>query len=101
MDIVVLAVVARLAAGSHRREPAFGFLLGGAVMLLLSDAVYGWKMLHGGYSIAGRLVFFALLGTAPLHPSMRQLSEPGPSEEVRLTRARLALLACASLTVPL
>src|ERR1019366_683067 len=32
---------------------------------------------------------------------MRQLSEPGPSEEVRLTRARLALLACASLTVPL
>jgi diguanylate cyclase (GGDEF)-like protein/PAS domain S-box-containing protein len=106
MDIVVLAVVARLAAGSHRREPAFGFLLGGAVMLLLSDAVYGWKMLHGGYSIAGVMaagwaVFFALLGTAALHPSMRQLSEPGPSEEVRLTRARLALLACASLTVPL
>jgi diguanylate cyclase (GGDEF)-like protein/PAS domain S-box-containing protein len=106
MDIVVLGIVARVAAGSHRREPAFGFLLGGAVMLLLSDAVYGWKLLHGGYSIAGVMaagwaVFFTLLGTAALHPSMRQLSEPGPSQEVRLTRARLALLACASLTVPL
>ncbi|HEX7610290.1 MAG TPA: PAS domain S-box protein, partial [Solirubrobacteraceae bacterium] len=106
MDIVVLAVVARVAAGSHRREPAFGFLLGGAVMLLLSDAVYGWKLLHGGYSIAGVMaagwaVFFTLLGTAALHPSMRRLSEPGPVEEVRLTRARMALLACASLTVPL
>ncbi len=42
-----------------------------------------------------------LLGTAALHPSMRLLSEPGPEPDTRLTRARLALLACASLTVPL
>jgi diguanylate cyclase (GGDEF)-like protein/PAS domain S-box-containing protein len=106
MDIIVLAVVARVAAGSHRREPAFGFMLGGAVVLLLGDAIYGWKLLHGGYSIAGVMacgwaVFFTLLGTSALHPSMRLLSEPGPQVEVRLTRARLALLACASLTVPL
>ena len=32
---------------------------------------------------------------------MRLLSEPGPEVDGRLTRARLALLACASLTVPL
>jgi diguanylate cyclase (GGDEF)-like protein/PAS domain S-box-containing protein len=106
MDIIVLAVVARVAAGSHRRDPAFVFLLAATVVLLLSDVVYGWKLLHGGYSIAGVLacgwaVFFTLLGTAALHPSMRLLSEPGPVVEVRLTRARLALLACASLTVPL
>ena len=106
MDIAVLGVLARVAAGSHRREPAFVFLLAGTVMLLLSDAVYGAKLLDGGYNIAGVLatgwaVFFILLGTSALHPSMRQLSEPGPPTEVRLTRARLALLACASFTVPL
>ena len=32
---------------------------------------------------------------------MRQLSAPGPETDARLTRARLALLACASLTAPL
>ncbi|HXR28376.1 MAG TPA: EAL domain-containing protein [Solirubrobacteraceae bacterium] len=106
MDIAVLGVLARVAAGSHRREPAFVFLLAGTVMLLLSDAVYSAKLLDGGYSIAGVLasgwaVFFILLGTSALHPSMRALSEPGPHSEVRLTRARLALLACASFTVPL
>ena len=106
MDILVLGVVARVAAGSHRREPAFVFLLAGAVVLLLSDAIYGWKLLGGGYGTGGILdtgwaIYYALLGTAALHPSMRLLATPGPEADGRLTRARLALLACATLTVPL
>ena len=106
MDILVLGVVARVAAGSHRREPAFAFLLSGAVVLLLSDAIHGWKLLGGGYETGGVLdtgwaIYYALLGTAALHPSMRLLSTPGPEADGRLTRARLALLTCASLTVPL
>jgi diguanylate cyclase (GGDEF)-like protein/PAS domain S-box-containing protein len=106
MDILVLGVVARVAAGSHRREPAFAFLLSGTVVLLLSDGVYGWKLLDGGHSTGGVLdigwgVYYALLGTAALHPSMRQLAKPGPDSSARLTRARLALLTCASFTVPL
>jgi|HubBroStandDraft_6_1064221.scaffolds.fasta_scaffold15125_4 diguanylate cyclase (GGDEF)-like protein len=106
MDILVLGVVARLAAGAHRREPAFAFLLSAAAVLLLSDALYGWKLLGGGHTTGGVLdtgwaTYYALLGAAALHPSMRLLSEPGPEVDGRLTRARLALLACASLTVPL
>ncbi len=106
MDILVLGVVARVAAGNHRGERAFDLLLGAAAALLLSDALYGWKLLDGGYNIAGVMscgwaLFFTLLGAAALHPSMRQLSLCAPAREVRLTRARLALLACASLTVPL
>jgi len=106
MDIVVIGVLARVAAGSFRREPAFAFLFAGGAVLLLTDALYGWKLLDGGYSIAGVLAsgwafFFALLGTAALHPSMRRLSEPAEHTDVQLTRARLALLACASLTGPL
>jgi len=106
MDILVLGIVARMAAGSHRREPAFVLLLSGAVVLLLSDAFYGVKLLGGGFAIDGMpgtgwAVYYTLLGAAALHPSMRRLSEPGPPRDGHLTRARLALLACASLTVPL
>jgi diguanylate cyclase (GGDEF)-like protein len=106
MDILVLAVVARLAAGSHRHEPAFALLLSGAVVMLLTDGAYGWKLLDGGHTTGGILdtgwgIYFVLLGTAALHPSMRQLSTPGPDTAARLTRARLALLACASFTAPL
>jgi diguanylate cyclase (GGDEF)-like protein/PAS domain S-box-containing protein len=106
MDILVLGVVARVAAGSHRREPAFVFLLSGAVVLLLSDVIYGWNLLGNGYDTGGMpdigwAIYYGLLGTAALHPSMRLLSAPGPEPDGRLTRARLALLACASLTAPL
>lgn len=106
MDILLVGVVARMAAGSHRREPAFGFLLSGVAVLLLSDAVYGWRLLDGHFTAgpltaAGWAVFYVLLGTCALHPSMRLLSEPGTEGGSQLTRARLALLACASLSVPL
>ena len=107
MDILVLGVVARVAAGSHRREPAFQFVLAGAIVLLITDVIYGSVLLGGsGYGIGGALdagwaIFYACLGAAALHPSMRLLSERGPVPDTRLTRQRLALLASASLTVPL
>ena len=106
MDIMLMGIVARMAAGSHRREPAFIMLLAGTVVLLLSDAVYGVKLLGGGFATDGMpgtgwAVYYTLMGTAALHPSMRLLSSPGPAADGRLTRARLALLACASLSVPL
>ncbi|HLH13617.1 MAG TPA: EAL domain-containing protein [Solirubrobacteraceae bacterium] len=105
MDILVLGVLARVASGCHRREPAFALLLGSVVVLLLSDAVHGWQLMGGagtsGLMHAGWATYYALVGAAALHPSMRQLSSPGPTSDGRLTRARLALLTCASLTVPL
>ena len=57
-------------------------------VLLLSDAVYGWRLLEGHYApgvftSAGWAVFYTLLGTAAMHPSMRRLSEPGPRRSRR------------------
>ena len=106
MDILVLGVVARMAAGSHRREPSFIFLLTGAAILLGSDTIFGASLLDGRYhpgpaTSTGWALFYLMLGASALHPSMRLLSEPGGESESGLTRARLALLACASLTVPL
>jgi diguanylate cyclase (GGDEF)-like protein/PAS domain S-box-containing protein len=106
MDIMVLGVVLRLAVGGRRRGASFGFLLAGAGMLLLTDSVYGWKLLHGGYATGGVLdvgwaAFYALLGAAALHPSMRKPIERTPDSGDRLTRPRLALLTCATLTAPI
>jgi hypothetical protein len=106
MDIMILGVVLRLAVGSRRGGTAFGFLLTGAAMLLLTDAIYGWKLLHGGYTTGGILDvgwagFYALLGAAALHPSMRKLVQRAPDPGDRLTRPRLALLSCATLTAPI
>ncbi len=105
MDILVVGVLARLAAGRHRREASFNFMLWAIGALLLSDAFYGWRLLEehsqpGPVTMTGWAVFYTLLGTAAMHPSMRRLSEPGPESEAALTRPRLALLACAALTVP-
>ncbi len=105
MDIFVLGVVLRLAVGTSRRGASFGFLLAGTAALLASDAIYGWKLLHGGYNTGGVLdagwaAFYALLGAAALHPSMRGLSERTPDPDGRLTRSRLALLTFASLSTP-
>ncbi len=105
MDILVLGVVLRLAVGSSRRGRSFDFLLAGTGVLLITDAIYGWKLLHGGYDTGGILdvgwaSFYALLGAAALHPSMRNLSERAPDHDGRLTRRRLVLLTCASLTAP-
>ncbi len=106
MDILVIGVLARMAAGSHRREPAFAFMLTAVAVLLLSDAVYGWRLLESHYApgslvTAGWSIFYLLLGAAAMHPSMRRLAEQGPQSSSQLTRLRLALLACASLSVPM
>ncbi len=105
MDVLVLGVVLRLAVGSRRRSRAFWLLVSGTTILMLTDTIYGWKLLHGGYTTGGVLdvgwaAFYALLGAAALHPSMRELSEPAADPDGRLTRRRLAMLTAASLAAP-
>jgi diguanylate cyclase (GGDEF)-like protein/PAS domain S-box-containing protein len=105
-DILVLGVLLRMAVGRRRPGLAFGFLVSGTAALLLTDTIYGWKLLHGGYATggvldAGWVAFYGLLGAAALHPSMRRLAERAPDPDDGLTRTRLALLTCATLTAPI
>jgi diguanylate cyclase (GGDEF)-like protein/PAS domain S-box-containing protein len=106
MDILVLSAIVRLAFGGGRRDRSFILLLLASVSLLVTDSVYGWLLLHGGYETGGLLdggwiAFYLLLGAAALHPSVASLAETSSSPETRLTPARLALLATAALTAPL
>jgi diguanylate cyclase (GGDEF)-like protein/PAS domain S-box-containing protein len=105
MDILVLGVLLRMAVGSTRRSRAFWLLVSGTAVLLATDAIYGWKLLHGGYDTGGVLdagwaAFYALLGAAALHPSMRQLSARVADPDGRLNPRRLVLLSAASFAAP-
>src|SRR6266542_6148116 len=106
MDLLVVAVAARLAVAGGARPPAYWLLLGSLVALLAADGLYALAQLHGSYQIgqlldAGWLVSYVGWGAAALHPSMRALSEPGePAAAARLSRARLAAVALAAMVAP-
>ena len=106
MDLLLLAVAARLMVSPGGRPPAYYLLGAGLISLLVSDALYTVTLLNetyytGSYVDAGWLVSYVLLGACALHPSMRQLSEPVYDPEIKVTRRRLLLLACASLLAPM
>ena len=81
MDILLLTVTVRLVFSTGKRERAFYMLFIGVCSLLVTDAVYGWLVLHGGYATGGLLdggwiAFYLLWGAAALHPSVVSVSEP-------------------------
>jgi signal transduction histidine kinase len=109
MDMLVLAVAARLVAGVGLRRPAFYLLTSSLAVLLATDTGYIYLQLNGSYQTdtltgrlldAGWLTFYLLLGAAALHPSMRTLSERDLRARSRLARGRLAFLAGAALLTP-
>jgi PAS domain S-box-containing protein len=106
MDLLLLAVVVRLAVGSGRREPSFFLLSAAAVALVATDTAYGLVQLsgaiyqNGGPLEAGWLSFYLLWAAAALHPSMRTIGEPVPEHELKHPRRRLAILAAACLVSP-
>jgi diguanylate cyclase (GGDEF)-like protein/PAS domain S-box-containing protein len=109
MDLLLLAAAIRLAVGAGRRPPAFYLMMISIVALFATDAIYGYLNLYtaegyqpgSGPLEAGWATFYVLLGVAALHPSMRELCEPAPDVEAKLSLGRLAVLAGASLLAPI
>jgi diguanylate cyclase (GGDEF)-like protein/PAS domain S-box-containing protein len=108
MDLMVLTVAVRLAVSRGSRTPAFRLMLVAVAALLLTDSLYGWLQLNGGYTPGsgwlemGWISFYVLFGAAALHPSMRVVSHQQPEQtEFIVTPGRLALLGGASLLAPL
>jgi len=105
LDVLLLSLAARMALGPGLRSPAFAMVTIALLFQLVGDALYGFGSLHGWYragdSIDLLFVFAAVLwGTAALHPSMTELSEPNADPQRRLTGRRLALLSVATLMAP-
>ena len=105
VDVLLIAVAARLLIGPSRRERTQYLLLGFLIAILTSDVVYSLLALFGTYHTgdlvdAGWLLGYVLVGAAGLHPSMAGLSRPHAAPDARIRRRRLALLAGASLIAP-
>jgi signal transduction histidine kinase len=105
MDIMLVAVAARVMLVRDPRAPAFGFLVAGMLFWLGSDIAYAVLVFegtyHAGHGIdAGWLLAYVVLAAAALHPSMRSLSAPSPEGEGRITGRRIVLLGAAALVGP-
>jgi diguanylate cyclase (GGDEF)-like protein/PAS domain S-box-containing protein len=104
-DILLLAAAIRLAVDAGKRQPAFYLLALSIVTLLVTDFAYGVLTLDSAYHHqiildVGWICFYLLWGAAALHPSMRELDQPAPDRQPRLTWLRLALLTGATLIAP-
>ncbi|MEO8423466.1 MAG: EAL domain-containing protein [Actinomycetota bacterium] len=107
MDLMLVTGAIRLAVGRGKKNQAFYFLLAAVIALFVTDAMYGWFGLHGGYDNqtgyleGGWAAFYLLFGAAALHPAVRSFSQRSTDTKGRLSRTRLAALAVVSLTAPL
>jgi diguanylate cyclase (GGDEF)-like protein len=106
-DVLLLAMVARLATSPGARTAAYRLLSLALLLLLAADVAYGVLHLVSSYEgrlaklvDAGWLLSYLTWGAAALHPSMRSMSEVAPDQAVRFSRWRLALLATTSLMAP-
>ncbi|HEY6759562.1 MAG TPA: EAL domain-containing protein [Baekduia sp.] len=103
-DVLLLAAALRLALDGGKRGLSFHFMFTAIVGLLVTDFVYGLKLVDGTYTNQlwldlGWIFFYVMWGAAALHPSMTILDHGRPSPSL-LTRWRLALLTVASLIAP-
>jgi diguanylate cyclase (GGDEF)-like protein/PAS domain S-box-containing protein len=105
MDVLLVSVAARMMLGSGARSPAFVMVVTALVFQLAGDALYGFGSLHGWYELGDPVDMFFVLsavlwGTAALHPSMVDLTEPNPDPETRLSGKRLLALSASTLMAP-
>jgi hypothetical protein len=98
LDVLVLALVIRLAIGGGDRSRAYLLMAAGWLVLVAADMGRALLVLLGTYDPsspveAGWLVAYALWGAAVLEPSVATLTDPVPAPRTGLTRARLLSLA--------
>jgi diguanylate cyclase (GGDEF)-like protein/PAS domain S-box-containing protein len=105
MDVLLVSLAARMVLGPGLRSPAFAMVTTALVFQLVADVLYGLGSLHNWYRVGDPIDLLFVLGavlwgTAALHPSMVELTEPNPDPEQRLSGKRLAVLSAATLMAP-
>jgi diguanylate cyclase (GGDEF)-like protein len=101
ISVFIVAIVARLAFSSGKRRPvSYGLLLGAGAAMLVGDVIYMlietsvWTLPQYVFDVPYALACVFIIGTV-LHPSMRELTEPLPANELAPTKGRLAFVAVA------
>ncbi|MGB8649986.1 MAG: EAL domain-containing protein [Mycobacteriales bacterium] len=104
MDLVVLLLLVHLIARQREAGLAHRLLAIGMLGLFLGDVVYGMRSLTGLYHSGeptdmGWLLAYVAMGSAALHPSMRELTAPRPRSD-HPSQRRLVALTAPALTAP-
>jgi diguanylate cyclase len=101
LSVFIIAMIARLAFNTGKRRPlSYGLLLGAGAAMLVGDVVYMLLETHtvtlsqNVFDVPYALACVLFIG-AVLHPSMRELTEPLPADELAPTKGRLAFVAVA------
>jgi diguanylate cyclase (GGDEF)-like protein/PAS domain S-box-containing protein len=105
MDLLVLAVLIRLAVSGGRGIPSFRLLVGGVATLLVTDSIYGAQLISGTFEIGSPLdvgwaLCYACVGAAALHPSVRRVATREVVADFGLSRRRLLRLGMISAIAP-
>ncbi len=105
LNFLLLAFVARMLIGTGLRSPAFAMIATALLFQFAGDALYGLGSVHGWYEMGDPidLLFVAsaiLWGSAALHSSMVELTEPRTEPEVGLSPRRLGVLSTAAMLAP-
>jgi diguanylate cyclase (GGDEF)-like protein/PAS domain S-box-containing protein len=105
LDLLLLAVAARLVLSPVRRNGAFLLLATGVVVLLVTDGFYAVALVHdtstsGGLIDFGYLLSYALWGAAALHPSMARVTNVSETGERRSQPGLLLALGVAAVMAP-
>jgi PAS domain S-box-containing protein len=102
-DLLVLAILIRIALAPGRRVTSYWLLVASVLPLFVSDGTYVLPALANSYHPgswldAGWLGSYVLLGTAALHPSMRAVAAsvpnaaPAPLAQRRMLAGGIAVL---------
>ncbi len=103
-DVLILALLARLAIGA-RSSPSLILLVVSGTGLLTADMLYGLSQLNGGWHLGGPAdlgwaVFYTAGGAAALDRSMTRLTEPRIVVRTTELQARRLMLGAISLIAP-
>jgi diguanylate cyclase (GGDEF)-like protein/PAS domain S-box-containing protein len=105
LDLLLLALAARLMLTRAARLPAFSMLVAGIGFGFLGDLIWrGFLQTMSYQSVwvnASYYLSYAFLGAAALHPSMQRLTEVEVEESRLLPVRRLALLGGAMAAIPI
>lgn len=104
-DVLLVAVLVRVAVGAWSRAPAFSLLAASMMTMLVADLVFVPLVANGSYDTGhivevGWLAMYLLVGAAALDPSMAAPPQPVTAPAVGMSRARLGFLAVATLLAP-
>jgi signal transduction histidine kinase/CheY-like chemotaxis protein len=106
LDLLLLAMAARLVFIGGRRPPAHVFLAVAIVALAVGDALYNFLNVLPGLALHVEpyygiwLVWYTLVGVALLHPSMAARRSPADESKLEADQGRLVVLGGVVLIAP-